>query len=260
MANTRRINLELINNDIIRDYFNNTKLPQSTLSTIHDTLDELSHNDLKFYFFTQYHDVPFNNTLPDNINHIKYGIYIKHDKDPDELCYFELSGIRSISNPKNIFGSGGPIFMWISTDPLESRLTNVGLAPNFFSKKQIARIMIGIMLKVCKDKFNVDLNQKFGIDDDASGGFWNCIGMKDISVKSKKNTNEKGQSKIITFDEVYRWAFGTNCNKEVCKTCNRPVTSVKRKLNESNVSSKKTRSTKSKNRKNRKKKVTNDKK
>jgi hypothetical protein len=87
----------------------------------------------------------------------------------------------------------------------ESNLQNKGLA----------KLMIGLLLlKLIEENPNIRKDQLLVIDGDASGGFWDHIGMKQgrYSYMSNRKTNQTnlevyGYEKEITFSNISMWAL-----------------------------------------------------
>ena len=93
--------------------------------------------------------------------------------------------IEGNSNHKNHFNSGNPCSMSINIDENHK-------------KKGLSPIMIKYMIdNIKKDYPKIRDNQYLYIDADASGGFWNSIGMREHS-----NNEGEGYEKRITFKKL----------------------------------------------------------
>jgi hypothetical protein len=79
-----------------------------------------------------------------------------------------------------------------------------------FQKKGLSRIMIHYMITMIREDYpKIRDKQKLFIDADASGGFWDIIGMKENPVYDYVGNNEpegKGYEKVITFKELETFA------------------------------------------------------
>jgi len=96
--------------------------------------------------------------------------------------------IEGISNHSNHFNSGNPCSMSISIDELYK---GRGLSP----------IMIKYMIdNIKRDYPNIRGNQYLYIDADASGGFWDSIGMEEHS-----NKEGEGYEKRISFERLQKY-------------------------------------------------------
>ena len=110
--------------------------------------------------------------------------------------------IEGKSDGDECFGTGNTCSMTIS---LEDDFQGIS-----FQKKGLSRVMIHYMVNMIKEDYpSISPDQKLFIDADASGGFWDKIGMKDNPVYDYNGDNEpegKGYEKVITFSELERFA------------------------------------------------------
>ena len=97
--------------------------------------------------------------------------------------------IEGKSNHSNHFNSGNPCSMSIGID--DKNYKGKGLSP----------IMIKYMIdNIKRDYPNIRANQYLYIDADASGGFWDSIGMEEHS-----NEEGKGYEKRISFENLQKY-------------------------------------------------------
>ena len=109
--------------------------------------------------------------------------------------------IEGKSNHSNHFNSGNPCSMSIGID--DKNYKGKGLSP----------IMIKYMIdNIKRDYPNIRANQYLYIDADASGGFWDSIGMEgpengEEYKNDEGNTNEegKGYEKRISFENLQKY-------------------------------------------------------
>lgn len=76
--------------------------------------------------------------------------------------------------------------------------------------KGYSRILIKEMIRQCELEANIN-DQLLFIDADASGGFWDHIGMKinryGHDYKGKRVIEGKGYEKVITWQDLKRYAY-----------------------------------------------------
>ena len=97
--------------------------------------------------------------------------------------------IEGISNHLNHFNSGNPCSMSIGID--DKNYKGKGLSP----------IMIKYMIdNIKRDYPKIRPNQYLYIDADASGGFWDSIGMEEHN-----NEEGKGYEKRISFENLQKY-------------------------------------------------------
>lgn len=105
--------------------------------------------------------------------------------------------IEGKSATKECFGTGNTCSMTISIE-------------DDFQKKGLSRIMIHYMVTMIRKDYPKILDtQQLFIDADASGGFWDKIGMRDNPVYDYNGTDEpegRGYEKVITFAELEKFA------------------------------------------------------
>ncbi len=115
-------------------------------------------------------------------NYMRREVTLLHNK---KIGRFVIEGI---SNHSNHFNSGNPCSMSIGID--ES-----------YKGKGLSPIMIKYMIdNIKRDYPNIRPDQYLYIDADASGGFWDSIGMEEHS-----NEEGKGYEKRISFENLQKY-------------------------------------------------------
>jgi len=103
--------------------------------------------------------------------------------------------IEGISNHSNHFNSGNPCSMSIGID--DEKYKN----DEKYKKKGLSPIMIKYMIdNIKRDYPNIRPDQYLYIDADASGGFWDSIGMEEHN-----NEEGKGYEKRISFENLQKY-------------------------------------------------------
>jgi hypothetical protein len=130
-------------------------------------------------------------------NHIKRIVELL--KDNMFIGHFTIEGM---GENKEHFDTGNTCSMTIS---IEDDFQGIS-----FQKKGLSRIMIHYMVTMIHEDYpKIRDKQKLFIDADASGGFWDIIGMKENPVYDYVGNNEpegKGYEKVITFKELETFA------------------------------------------------------
>ena len=82
-----------------------------------------------------------------------------------------------------------------------------------YLKQGLSRLLMGVNLQIFYNIFqNEDKN--LIIDADASGGFWETIGMKDTPRDA--DDDRTGYDKYVLLKDVYHWVFVKDCQVDWC--------------------------------------------
>ncbi len=125
------------------------------------------------------------------------------EREGVEVGRFSAGG-GLIGNNPHIFDTGETIDMGISLD-------------DDLQKHKLSKLMVAALCKMLILEYpKIRKDQFFLIDSDASGGFWDAIGMKegrysDMETRamygSKRKMEGEGYHKIITFSDMSYWAL-----------------------------------------------------
>lgn len=112
-----------------------------------------------------------------------------------EIAHFQITG-DILNNTKECFGSGSTCSMSIGIDSDSPEYKGI----------QLSRIMIFSLLNEIMRE-NIYMNHFVYIDVDASGGFWNFIGMElNKNMESHSIQEGRGFEKKIKLHSLYEWA------------------------------------------------------
>jgi hypothetical protein len=154
--------------------------------------------------------------------------------DPDGMiqCHFTIKG-------KEGFGSGNTMDMTIHINDSKDHPSKHNTRN--YTKKGLSSILIYYM--VCEIKEEALTTQKLFIDSDASGGFWDKIGMRENPAYESNNPFEegKGYEKVITLDKLHDY-IDTQKSK-IEDIIGRPIEQYRRFKRRSTYKSSKRRST-----------------
>ncbi len=125
------------------------------------------------------------------------------EREGVEVGRFSAGG-GLIGNNPHIFDTGETIDMGISLD-------------DDLQKHKLSKLMVAALCKMLILEYpKIRKDQFFLIDSDASGGFWDAIGMKEgrysdmekrARYGSKRKMEGEGYHKIITFSDMSYWAL-----------------------------------------------------
>uniref|UniRef100_A0A6C0HQ80 N-acetyltransferase domain-containing protein n=1 Tax=viral metagenome TaxID=1070528 RepID=A0A6C0HQ80_9ZZZZ len=125
------------------------------------------------------------------------------EREGDEVGRFSAGG-GLIGNNPHIFDTGETIDMGISLD-------------DDLQKHKLSKLMVAALCKMLILEYpKIRKDQFFLIDSDASGGFWDAIGMKEgrysdmekrVRYGNKRKMEGEGYHKIITFSDMSYWAL-----------------------------------------------------
>ena len=137
-----------------------------------------------------------------NIDLITYLIFIPTDTI---IGRFNITCISKPDNPHLIFSS---LTISIDDEIILDNGTKV-----VFKKKGLSRILMGINLQLFYNIIQNE-NKNLIIDADASGGFWEKIGM--IDTPYDIDDDRTGYDKFILLKDAYKWALKRNCTIDWC--------------------------------------------
>ena len=125
------------------------------------------------------------------------------EREGVEVGRFSVGG-GLIGNNPHIFDTGETIDMGISLD-------------DDLQKHKLSKLMVAALCKMLILEYpKIRKDQLFAIDSDASGGFWDAIGMKEgrysdmekrAMYGNKRKMEGEGYHKIITFSDMSYWAL-----------------------------------------------------
>jgi len=165
------------------------------------------------------------------------------EREGVEVGRFSAGGGLVGNNP-HIFDTGETIDMGISLD-------------DDLQKHKLSKLMVAALCKMLILEYpKIRKDQFFLIDSDASGGFWDAIGMKEgrysdmekrARYGSKRKMEGEGYHKIITFSDMSYWALHERLGdsgeekKRRLKSTNKKIHKKKGKKTRRNVKSRRVR-------------------
>ena len=165
------------------------------------------------------------------------------EREGVEVGRFSAGG-GLIGNNPHIFDTGETIDMGISLD-------------DDLQKHKLSKLMVAALCKMLILEYpKIRKDQFFLIDSDASGGFWDAIGMKEgrysdmekrAMYGSKRKMEGEGYHKIITFSDMSYWALHERLGdsgeekKRRLKSTNKKIHKKKGKKTRRNVKSRRVR-------------------
>jgi len=165
------------------------------------------------------------------------------EREGVEVGRFSAGG-GLIGNNPHIFDTGETIDMGISLD-------------DDLQKHKLSKLMVAALCKMLILEYpKIRKDQFFLIDSDASGGFWDAIGMKEgrysdmekrVRYGNKRKMEGEGYHKIITFSDMSYWALHERLGdsgeekKRRLKSTNKKTHKKKGKKTRRNVKSRRVR-------------------